>query len=49
MLLYLQKQWSISGARSEQNVKKWVVLTEYLKNKLKNNPQGKEKALRLKL
>jgi len=36
LLLYIQRQWSISGARSEQNVKKWVMMCEYIKNKLKN-------------
>lgn len=36
LLLYIQRQWNISGARSEQNVKKWVTMTEYIKNKLKD-------------
>jgi hypothetical protein len=30
IMLYLQRQWGLSGARSEQNVKKWVILADYL-------------------
>jgi hypothetical protein len=30
MLLFLSSQWSNSGLRAQQNVKKWVNIIEYL-------------------
>lgn len=35
LLLYLQRQWSNSGIRSEENLKKWIQLAGHLKKQLK--------------